>query len=155
MVLLRAVGDMPKSAAAARKLRNLATAIAASNSIKPDLLIILEIRIGNADLCALSVQSSVPISNDKERAHGFELERRALVTGSSANGEPPRMQRHTCGAPQSGRLARPRPKRGRRCRKHRLTRLYPRGRGRRLSNRRFGAAWLGRNLTPMGECQRE
>src|SRR5271154_7489379 len=75
MVLLRAVGDMPKSAAAARKLRNLATAIAASNSIKPDLLIILKIRMGNAALCALSVQSSVLISNAKVRAHGFELKR--------------------------------------------------------------------------------
>ena len=86
MVLLRAVGDMPKSAAAARKLRNLATAIAASNSIKPDLLIILKIRMGNAALCALSVQSSVPISNAKEKAHGFELERKKGPRDGSSSG---------------------------------------------------------------------
>jgi hypothetical protein len=32
--------------------------------------------MGNAALCALSVQSSVPISNTKEKAHGFELKRK-------------------------------------------------------------------------------
>jgi hypothetical protein len=71
----------------------------------------------------------------------YSNRRRTIVT---ANGEPARIQRHTCGAPQSGRLARPRPKRGRRHLKHRFTRLYPRERGRRFSNRRFGATWLGR-----------
>ena len=41
--------------------------------------------MGNAALCALSVQSSVPISNEKEKAHGFELQRtKGLVTGSSS-----------------------------------------------------------------------
>jgi hypothetical protein len=86
MVLLRAVGDMPKSAAATRKLRNLATAIAASNSIKPHLLIILKIRMGNMPLCAPYWFNLALLSLMKRRKRmDLSLKgRRALVTGSSS-----------------------------------------------------------------------
>jgi hypothetical protein len=69
--------------------------------------------MGNAALCALSVQSSAPISNEKEKTHGFELKRkkgprdRFVIRPRRGNSEDARLGR-SCGS-----RSRPRQRAGR------------------------------------------